>query len=303
MAAERSTAVAPVQARTLGAVALVLGAALCLGVVPILAKLAYRDHAGALPVLACRFLVAALLLGACSWRSREAPALRRRLPLLVAVGGAGYGGTAIFYFVALEHAAVGVVTVLFFTYPAVVLLVASLLRERIARHTVVAVACAAAGAALAVGPGGSASALGIALAGLASLTFAAYLTAASRLVQAAGALPVATSTTAGAGVLTLVAAAIAGGVHGADPAWLAWAAGSGALTAAGILALAMGVRRIGAPPASVISSVEPAVTVTAAALLLAEPFAAGQMVGALLVAAAAATSAWGAVGAPASPGP
>src|SRR5688572_8483917 len=97
----------------------------------IFGKLAYEEGATAGTVLACRFVIAAALLWAYVVVSGQAKALwripRRDLWIALALGGIGYSAQAASYFVALDRLDASVLTLLLYTFPAMVSIGAILL--------------------------------------------------------------------------------------------------------------------------------------------------------------------------------
>src|SRR3954463_3242668 len=116
----------------------------------IFGKLAYDQGVNVGTLLAARFTFGALLfwtLVLAGGSLREARGLRRRdVGIGLALGAAGYAAQAGFYFVALERIDASILSLLLYTFPAMVTVAAVLLgRERVNSRRLVALALTSAG--------------------------------------------------------------------------------------------------------------------------------------------------------------
>jgi drug/metabolite transporter (DMT)-like permease len=269
-------------------IAYILVSAACFGCMPIFARLAYRSGVDVATLATLRFTLAAACMWALlAWKGAALPR-GRGLALLVAMGALGYAGQAWFYFTALTLASVGLVTLLFFLYPAIVTVLSRLvLRHPLTRLQAAAVAIALAGSALTVGRAGDGKPLGIALALLASLAYSGYIVAGTRIPREI--TPIASSV-----VVTTVAAAIFTGaalVRGPHfPATASgWWAVLGMALVCGALAIPCffeGLERVGPVRTSVFATAELVVALALASAVLGEPFTPARAAGAALIAAA-----------------
>ena len=284
------------QGRTSG-VALITVSAASFGVMPILAKLVYRAGAQPVGLLAIRFPVAAALLGliVVVHGDRSGTPLRSAgrstLTALVLLGAVGYAGQALTYFGALTRASAGLVALLLYVYPAlVVILAAALLRQRPGWSTVGCLALALAGTAVTLGPVGGGQLTGALLALLAAAFYAGYILVGSRVTPRAGALRSTAVIMAGAGVTLLVTAAV---VRPRLPATAAgWVALAGIVVICTVLApltFFAGLSRVGPADASTISTLEPVVSVFLGVVVLGEHLAPLQVAGAVVVLGAVVT--------------
>jgi drug/metabolite transporter (DMT)-like permease len=265
--------------------ALVFVSAIAFGATAIFARLAYDDGVDVPTLLCLRFALAgAALLALASARRLPLPRGRVLVGLLL-LGVVGRVGQGLTFFVALTLAPVALVSLLLYLYPAIVALLAALfLRERLTRVTLWALAITLAGTVLTLGPDTGGPPLGIALGLLTAGIYAVYILASSRIVPRAGAL--ASST-----VITLACVpvfALLTAIHG--PALprsaLGWLAILGSVliaTVLGTLTFFAGLARVGATTASMLSTIEPAVTVALAALILGETIAPLQVLGGALI--------------------
>jgi drug/metabolite transporter (DMT)-like permease len=251
------------------------------GGLAIFAKLAYADGADTSAVLFLRFLLGGVAMAACVARTGARWPRGRNLALLMAMGGVGYVGQSACYFLALRYASAGLVALLLYLYPALVAVLATLfLRERMTWTRGLAVATALVGTGLTIGGSVQGSTLGVALGIGAALIYSVYITVGGRIMREEASLPV-------SAVVMLSAAAVWGGVALAyrpafpstSAGWLAVVAMALVSTVVGITAFFAGMRRLGAGLAAALSTLEPVVTTSLAALFLGEAVSTAQVVG------------------------
>jgi drug/metabolite transporter (DMT)-like permease len=273
--------------RDLQPVALVLLSAALFGSLGVLAQLAYGTGVSVLGLLLGRFTIA----GAALWL--VVLVLRRPLPsrrgLLAAVAlGAGYSSMAISFAASLKHIEPELADLLLFAYPVLVSLGAAVLgRERFSSRRAAALAAATAGIALALTGGGTGviDPLGVALALVAALIYAMYVLASSSLLRTTDPFVLSASVSSGAAITFFADAAIhgqlapRGGVTGVGLV-VAVALSSSVI---GTSAFMVGVRRLGASRASIVSSAEPALTAAFAFAAFGDRLGTVQLIGAGLV--------------------
>lgn len=260
----------------------VVGSAAGFGFLSILLKLALEAGAGALPLVAWRFAIAVLVMLPLLGVGRRRWPDRRALPGLVALG-AVYAVDAVAFTLALRTVPASTAVLVFFTYPALVVLLAALtIGERITPHRAVAIVLTVAGCALTAGgevAGGDPAGIGLVL--LATLGLAIYMVAGRRLLAeqpSRGSAVVMLATTAA--VATAAAAPLGGLALGGGARALALAALAATVsTAIPITLLVVGLQRIAAGRAAITSTIEPIVAVTAAAAILGERIGPAQIVG------------------------
>jgi drug/metabolite transporter (DMT)-like permease len=272
------------------------GVALCLvsacgfGLMAIIAKQAYGAGLGVTSLLAARFVVAASVFWAIvavrPVRPRPAP---RLVGACLALGAAGYAAQAGFFFSALEHIDASLTSLLLYTYPALVFCAAVVLRrERFTPLKAGALVLASAGAALVLLGGGTGGleATGVLLALGAAVTYTIYILVADGVVARVDAFVMSALVTTGAAVTFLVAGVAGGGLHYTSEGWTWIAAIALVSTVLPIVTFMAGMRSVGAATASIVSTVEPVVTVTLAVLLFGEGLGPAQVLGGVLVLAA-----------------
>jgi drug/metabolite transporter (DMT)-like permease len=278
---------------TLGSGLIVLGSFQFGGVV-VLGKLVTD---GGLPVpayLAVRFAVAATLLAAAlAATGQPLAAARGERWRLVVLGMAGYGLEAGLFFAALRHSSAATATLLFFTYPVIVTLLAAATGRGLPGGLVVVALCSSvAGAALVVaGHGLVISGVGVLFALAAALVFSLYLLGADAVLDRTNSLTGSMWVSAAAAAALAAAAAVSG--TGARPVGLAqWGPvlGSGAFTAGAFVCLLAGLRRIGPVRAAIVGATEPLAASALAVIFLRESLSAATVAGGTLILAGAVTA-------------
>jgi drug/metabolite transporter (DMT)-like permease len=279
---------------TLGALFVALAAVLFGGTVVLGKLLANREYP-VTSMLAIRFAIgAALLAGTLALLRqplRPAPSEARGL---VALGAVGYAAESALFFLALGNGTASAVTLLFFTYPALVAVYSAVLGLGVPGWlTLGSLAAALAGAALVVGTSGglAVSGAGVAFALGSALTFSLYLVGAEVVLKRTSSL-VAAMWVSGSASVSLAAMALLGG-NGRLPSgpreW--WPIiGMGAFTAAAFSSLFIGLRRLGAVRTSIIASLEPVAAAGLAFAFLDEPIRAGTIAGGVLILIASVTA-------------
>ncbi|MCW2918508.1 MAG: protein of unknown function transrane [Actinomycetia bacterium] len=274
------------------------GAVLCLlsatafGMAAIFAKESYRAGVSVPSMLTVRFAFAAAVFWVVVAFRRPALPSRGVLMVCVILGAGGYALQSGFYFAALAKIDASLVALLLYAYPALVTVLAMVLRrESPDRRRVAALICSGSGLLLILGTaasGGDIAPAGVLLALGAAGAYAVYLTVADGL-------PVDLDLYLLSAVVC-TAAAVSLGSYGLTTGSLDLAVRPQAWLWMGLLALVStviavacmfaGVRQIGAPSAAILSSAEPAVTVVSTALVYGERLTLGQAAGGAAVIAA-----------------
>lgn len=262
-----------------------------------------RSLAGEIPVsslLAVRFGAAALVLVVILAVTRQGlrPASGEALRLVI-LGAVGYAGESALFFLALERGTAATVTLLFYTYPVWVALLAAVLgmgRPGLLLGGALVAAVGGAGMVVAASGGLDVTTPGIVFSLASAVAIAVYLVAFEALVRATPPLVAALWVAAGASAAQALVALMGGTGQLPDELteWLTVLA-MGVLTAGAFGGLFLGVQRLGALRTAIVSSLEPVFAAVLALLFLAEFLRPGVMVGGLLIlgAAVAATLARG----------
>jgi drug/metabolite transporter (DMT)-like permease len=272
---------------------LCLASAAAFGAMAVLGKLAYDAGATVGTLLAARFVLAAALFWGLVLAGGGARELRavggRDVGVAVALGACGYAAQAGGYFAALERIDASLVALLIYTFPAIVAVAAVVLgRERVDARRSTALGLASGGLVLVLAGAGAGAfdPLGTALALGAAVVYSAYIlvgegvagrmrpSVLSALVCSGAAL----SLTAGSAVLGDLRP---GALTAAGWGWLACLAVVS--TVAAVALFFAGLRRVGPTRASILSTVEPLVTVVLAFLVFGEVLGTVQILGGALV--------------------
>ena len=273
-----------------------LASAAAFGAMGVFGKLAYDEGATVGTLLATRFGLAAVvlwLLLICSGRVRSLRALSRRdVGVALALGAIGYGAQAGGYFAALERLDASLLALLVYTFPVMVAVTAIALgREPASRRTAMALALASTGLllVLAGAAAGALDPLGTALGLGAAVVYTGYILISEGVAARLGPLVLTTLVCTGA-ALALTLAALAGGdldPGAVSPAGFGWLSGLAVVSTVGAVALFFaGLRRVGPTAASILSTLEPIVTVVLAFAAFGESLGPAQLAGGALVLAA-----------------
>jgi drug/metabolite transporter (DMT)-like permease len=266
---------------------LIILSASTFGSLAIFGRFAYAAGMDTATLMFLRFSLSALLMAALLFARGEAWPRGRLLAWLAAMGAIGYVGQSFAYMTAIRYASAGLVALLLYLYPTFVAILAALfLRHRFTRAKIAALVIATIGAALTANPQGG-QWTGILLAILAAAIYAVYIVVGAGVMQRVSAVQSSTIIFASAGLVYGMLAAFQG------PHWPSTPAGWGSV--AGIVLLATvipvvtflaGLKRIGPTDASLLSTLEPVVTVLLAALLLHESLPPLSLLGGGLILAA-----------------
>jgi drug/metabolite transporter (DMT)-like permease len=267
------------------------------GILPILGKVAYAAGVRPMPLLAWRYVIAALLIALLNRGPR--PPLRQRVRLWAI--GSVFVFNSIAYFRALEQIPASVTALVLYTYPVIVALLAALVGvERLTWRALLATLGAFAGCALTAGgsPAGAPLRLsGVAWALAAALVYASYIVLSSRFGAGVPARVLALHLAQAAAVLCVAFALANGGLAlPADPRGLVAVAGIGVVsTVVAMTTFLAGMALIGPTRASVLSSLEVIVTLVLAFVFLGERLGPWQWAGAALILGAVAFQSLGAL--------
>lgn len=248
------------------------------------AKIAYAAGVSPTMLLFLRFALAVAVLAPVVWIKRI-PLPRGRVLAGFMLMGALYTAQAQSYFTALVHASSSLVALLLYIYPVLVTLLAVLFGwEKLNRRTLILMTLALTGIVITLGGKLDGQPLGIGLGLLAAAVYAVYILLGNRLTQDTHPLA--------ATLVVLAVAALGNGIFAAGGgvtlphtvnAWLAITAIALFSTVIAIAAFLIGIKRIGAAQASIISTLEPVITLGLGVSLLGESISGSQMLGGALV--------------------
>jgi drug/metabolite transporter (DMT)-like permease len=262
--------------------------------VPVLARVAFEGGSNAPTSAFVRFGLAGLLLWLILLSRRRVTRLpARRVAGLLLMGLLFCAGTTA-SFMAVERIPAALVSLVFYIYPAVVTLGSALVfKTRLSAARLVVLVAVLLGCALTVDArDGSLDALGVALALLTALTYAAYILVGSRVTRGVPAQTAAAwIISAAAGLMLLVGLTGLLGDHlTADivgRGWLALLALALFSSVISIAAFLAAIARIDLFRATIISTVEPLISVVLAAALLDERLTIRQALGGAVIIVAA----------------
>jgi drug/metabolite transporter (DMT)-like permease len=251
---------------------LVVVSSVAFGAMAIFARYAYAAGVDAISLLFLRFATAgAVMLGIMLLRGIKFPRVKVLFGYLL-MGGVGYVAQSFSYFTALTLASASSVALLLYSFPAMVALLETLLfKQKLSALKLVALVLSLAGVAFTIGFDIQGKPLGIILALTAAVVYSGYILTGNTL---AGKVTVLASST----VIMLSAGVVFGiwtlfqGFH--PPVSLGgWLAVLGIILISTIFAMLsffVGLEKIGATNAAMLSTFEPVTTVLLAALFLGE---------------------------------
>ncbi len=252
---------------------LIVVSAATFGSLAIFGRFAYAAGLDVPTLLFLRFSFSAVLMAGLLAAGRQAlPRDRKVLAQLIGMGGLGYVAQSLCYLTAIRYASAGLVALLLYLYPTLVALLSTLfLKSRLTRLKVIALALATLGAALTANPQGG-QPLGILLAIGSAVIYSVYIIVGAGVMQKVSSFQSSAVIFASAGVVFGGLTALQG------PHWPVnldgWLAVGGIVlfaTVIPVVTFLAGLKRIGPTDASMLSTLEPPVTVLLAALLLNEP--------------------------------
>jgi drug/metabolite transporter (DMT)-like permease len=272
---------------------LCLGSGAAFGAMAVFGKLAYGDGATVGTLLAVRFALAAALFWAlvlAGGAAAEIRALRRRdVGVGLALGGAGYALQAGCYFAALERIDASLLSLLLYTFPAIVAAAAVALgRERLDGRRLASLVLASGGLALVVAGAGAGALdpLGAALGLGAAVVYSTYILVSDGIVGRMRPQVLSALVCTGAAASLTVGSALLGQLRPGDLTAAGWgwlACLAVVSTVAAISLFFAGLERVGPTTASILATVEPLVTVLLAFLVFGETLGPVQVAGGALV--------------------
>jgi drug/metabolite transporter (DMT)-like permease len=275
---------------------LCLGSGAAFGAMAIFGKLAYGAGATVGTLLSVRFVLAAAVFWAlllASGAAGEVRALRGRdVAVGLALGACGYAAQAGCYFAALERIDASLLSLLLYTFPAIVAAAAVALgRERVDGRRLAALVLASGGLALVVAGAGAGALdpLGATLGLGAAVVYSTYILVSDGIAGRLRVRVLCALVCTGAAVSLSLGGAVLGELRPGEltPAGWGWLACLALVsTVASISLFFAGLERVGATTASILATVEPLVTVLLAFVVFGETLGAVQLVGGGLVLAA-----------------
>lgn len=260
------------------------------GVMPLLTKLAYAGGATVTAALTWRFVLAALFLWLILLQRHPQQDLRLPWPdvlSLFLLGALAYGIMSSLYFKGLTLLPASLSALFLYTYPALVAGLSHLLgEEKLSWKKVWALAGSFFGLTLMLGGSWqNVNAWGSFYGLSAAFTYALYILASHRLLKRLDPLLASTYALTSGALVYLLYTALFGQLQWSFPAgtWLALFGTALISTSVAIALFFQAVKLIGAPLASIISTVEPVVTIILSLLFLGERLTPWQALGGMLI--------------------
>ena len=275
---------------------LCVGSAAGFGAMAVFGKLAYDNGATVGTLLAVRFAIAAAMFWVLVLADRSVREIRslgrRDIAIALALGAGGYAVQAGCFFTALERIDASLLSLLLYTFPAMVAVAAIVLgRERADVRRLGALGLASGGLVLVLAnaKAGALDPVGTALAFAAALVYTTYILVSEGVVKRIRPGLLSALVCTGAAVSLTAGSALLGDLHPGDvtAAGWGWLVGIAVVsTVAAVSFFFAGLKRVGPTTASILSTVEPVVTVVLAFLVFGELLGTLQLVGGALVIAA-----------------
>lgn len=269
--------------RFAGVILIIISAA-GFGTLAIFGRFLYAAGLDTITLLFFRFVLSTAVLIVILILRRESLPRGRVLAQLIGMGALGYAGQSFTYLSAIKYASAGLVALLLYLYPAFVLVLSVIfLKEKVTWIKAGALTLALIGTGLTVGPAGG-QFLGILLAIASAVIYSVYIIVGAGVMKKVSAIQSSL-------VIFASAALVYGALTAVNGAHLP-ATGAGWWFLAGIVIVATvipvtaflaGLERIGPTNASLLSTLEPVVTVLLAAWLFAEHLAPIILIGGALI--------------------
>ena len=257
------------------------------GLLPWFARIAYDHGTDPLGMLIGRFFLAAIGLVVLRLVYQRGVAWPRGKTLwqLIGLGAVGYAGQSSLYFFGIERIDVSLATVIFYSYPVFVVLAGwALFGTKPTTKVVVCLAIVVAGTTLTAGQVRAGSFTGVLMMLGAAAWYTVYIVVASKVTPKVGALTSLTVIMVSASCAHLLAWPLHQSNIPSDAAgWWATAAASGISTIVAMGFFLAGVARLDAGVASVLSTIEPVVSIAVGLIALDEHLTTSRTVGAAAV--------------------
>jgi len=241
------------------------------GTLAIFGRFLYADGLDTFTMLFLRFSIAALIMTLILLLRREPFPRGKILLQLIGMGALGYVGQSFSFLSAIKYASAGLVALLLYLYPMFVFMLSVIvLREKVTWLKVVALILALAGTALTVDPAGG-QLSGILLAIASALIYSVYIIVGTSVMKHVSAVQSSLVIFASAGVVYGMLTAVNGPhLPTTSSGWLGIAGIVLIATVIPVATFLAGLERIGPTNASMLSTLEPVVTVLLAGLIFSE---------------------------------
>lgn len=257
--------------KQLTGILLIALSAAAFGTLAIFGRFVYAAGMDTFTVLFLRFSIAAVLMAVLLAARREPLPRGRTLIQLIGMGALGYVGQSFLYLTAIKYASAGLVALLLYLYPCIVMILSAFIfRERITGTKILALGLALVGTGLTVDPSGG-QLSGALMAIAAAVIYSVYIIVGANVMKHVSAAQSSTVIFASAGAvfgtITLI-----NGAHFpiAVNGWYSMIGIVLISTVVPVVAFLTGLELIGPTNAATLSTLEPVVTVLLAAWLFQE---------------------------------
>ncbi|AQS58174.1 DMT family transporter [Desulforamulus ferrireducens] len=254
------------------------------GLIPIFALYAYGGGASVTTLLFGRFTLAAIIFfGYILYKEKRIPVERSQLKYLFLLGGIIYTLQSNLYFSSVKYIPASLAVLLFYIYPVLVALASSYLdKEVLDKKIIFSIVLSLLGLTLVLGVSfGGINLTGVMLALASGLVYSVYLVLGNRIVKETPALVTSAFICLFAACSILVIGVSKGDLdfNLTGEAWLAILGVALCCTVLAIFTLFRGIELIGTTRASILSMIEPLITIGFSALLFNERLSFLQMLG------------------------
>lgn len=259
--------------------------AACFGTLGILGRFAYNDGLDANTMLLLRFSFATLIMAVIMILRKERLPAGSTLFKLIGMGAIGYTFQGLCYLMAVKYASPGLVALLLYLYPVLVAgLSVLLLKESLGKVKIIALLLALTGTALTVNPQGG-QLLGALYAIGAAIIYSLYIIVGTNVMRSVSVFQSSTVIFASASVSIGFITMLNRGpkMPQSSLGWLAILGIVVVSTIIPVITFLASLQRIGPTNTSMLSTLEPVVTVLLAALLLGETLTLISLAGGALI--------------------
>ena len=259
------------------------------GAMPVIAQFAYSYGSNVTTLLFLRFAIASFIFLLILKLSNTTYDISKKDTIrLIFLGAVGYGLLSSLYFFGISLIPASLSGFLLYSYPAIVTLLAFLGREEpLYRENFISLIVAIIGLAMVLGPVFTTiNLLGVGSILAAAFVYAIYILASNRVLKRVNWLPGSTVVTISASFFFLITGSFRGNLYLNQISTEIILSGIGLAIFSTIIAVAgfyLGISLIGPSRASIVSSIEPLVTVVLSALFFAERLTFTQFFGGLLI--------------------
>lgn len=265
----------------------VLISGIAFGLLPWFSRIAFDHGVEPIGLLTVRFLGAmtCLLLFHLFIRRNVTWPSPKVFGKLVLLGAIAYAPQSVLFATGVKRIDISLATIIFYTYPVMVVLLSWLVLKHVpSKAVVVSLMTAVVGTAMTAGQIKAGSWTGVTLMFIAALWYAVSIIIVSRVLKDVDAFMSVTGIMVGASLATVVMWLITRADLPSDVQ--GWSAAFAAAIISTIIALSfliIGIQRIGPGQASVLSTIEPVVSITVGVIALNESLTAVRVLGAILV--------------------